>query len=270
MKKTSDFPIIAIIVCLSIALFTGCAKIPVVTPDERGAGAAATEEPDSSGMGLVVWYPFNDTGGEYSGNGNPGASVYDISSANGRNGDADGAYAFNGVSSYLRANNNSSMCLSNTDFTINVWVKPSSYGGANGSVIIGKRGVGPANGWVLSINNKSNSAALKPGLVSFIPGSTDNYAIDTTALPLNRWSMITVMYNNAAQRCSIYLDGVLNSVTEHITAPAANTTADIYIGRDNVANTSESYFFNGSIDDLRVYNRVLTVSEIKKFRFRTD
>jgi hypothetical protein len=162
------------------------------------------------------------------------------------------------------------MCLNNTDFTINVWVKLASYGGANGSVILGKRGVGPNNGWVLSINNNSNSSVLKPGLISFIPGSTDLYAIDTTAAPLNTWCMITAMYNNATKQCSIYLNGRLNSVTNNIVSPAAGTTSDVYIGRDNVANTSESYFLNGAVDDIRVYSRMVTVSELKKLMLRPD
>ncbi len=273
MKRTSTIYSIIILGLLGVVLFSACKKQAVLTPDGQNAtdnsGGGGNVEPDSSWTDQMLWFPFNANTAEYSGTGNTTASLYDISSASDRFNTPDGAFAFNGVSSYIKATNFADACLANTDFTINVFVKPTSYGGPNGSIILGKRGIGPGNGWVLSINNTSNSTVSKPGLVSFIPGSTDKYAIDSTAISLNQWVMITITYNHITQQCGIYLDGVLNTITNGIVSPAANTASDIYIGRDNPENTSESYFYKGTIDELRIYNRVLSVSELRKLKSRT-
>jgi hypothetical protein len=263
MKNTPVFYTIVTFALLAICYLSSCKKIDVELPNNGGSDTTAV--PDSSGIGLIGWYPFNSTGGEYSGTGNPSASIHDISSTPDRAGNLDGAYAFNGISSYISAGNGGSFCLNNTDFTINVWLKLASYGGANGSAIACKRGVGPGNGWMLSITNSSiKNLPVKPGLIAFIPGSTDVYSIDTTAIVLNKWYMITVMYNAAQKQCSTFINGKLDMVSNNIASPVANTTADLYVGRDNIANTSESYLFKGAIDDLRMYNRLLTLSELKK------
>ena len=104
----------------------------------------------------------------------------------------------------------------------------------------------------------------------FTPGSTDEYATDTTALKLNNWYMVTTMYNSSLKKCSIYINGVLNTVTENVAMPAAGNTADMYIGRDNISNYAQRFYFKGTIDDVRIYNRQLTNSELKKLMARND
>jgi len=268
-KATSTFPIV-LLALLILGILSSCNKQQIFPSlATTNLPGDTTSVPDSSFMGLFAWYPFNNTGGEFSGSGVSSASVYNISSTADRNGHTDEAYLFDGTDSYLKIADNPNLNLNGTDFTINIWIKLDNYGGPYGSAIIDKRGVGPANGWMLSVSNSATKNVASAGLVTFIPGSTDAFAVDTTVLSINTWYMITVMYNSAQKQCSMYINGVLNSVT-NINPPAASTIADIYIGRDNIADTSQSYFFKGSMDDLRIYTRTLSVSELKKLMLRTD
>jgi hypothetical protein len=271
MKTTLNIYSIAILAILGMGLFSSCKKAPLDIPAGANGLSDTTSVPDSSFMGLLAWYPLSSSGFDYSGSGAGSAAVHNISSTTDRHGNPDGAFYFDGTTSYLKIIHNPILNFDNTDFTISIWMKMDSYGGPNGSALISKRGSGPENGWFLSVNNTAvTNSAARPGLVSFAPGSTDLFGIDTTSITLNRWYMVTTMYNSAQRKCFMYINGVLNSVTDNITAPTSASVADTYIGRDNVSNASESYYFKGSIDDIRIYNRMLTVSELKKAVLRQD
>ena len=54
-----------------------------------------------------------------------------------------------------------------------------------------------------------------------------------------------------------------NTSTQNIAS--VNSLADLYFGRDNPAvGTGTNYNFRGTMDDIRIYNRGLNVSEINK------
>jgi hypothetical protein len=268
MKKLLNIFSITILVAIGTGLFSSCKKTAIDVPTNLNGASDTTAVPDSSYFYIKAYYPFNESGYDYSGGSN-NLSFSNISSVADRNGISDGAYYFNGVNSSAHANS-PALNLSNISFTINVWINLESYGGAFGSAIVGKRGVGPGNGWMLSVTNAVNGNATKSGLLCYMSGSTDKYAVDTTVIDLHKWCMVTVMYDNKLKKSSFYINGVLRNVVDNIKTPAAVVTADMYIARDNPLNTSEGYFFNGSMDDLRVYSRMITVSELRKLMARTD
>jgi hypothetical protein len=55
------------------------------------------------------------------------------------------------------------------------------------------------------------------------------------------------------------MNGVLNNTTTGVSSPNNTTTLPLYIGSDIESN---SYFFNGKIDDIGIWNRALTYQEI--------
>ena len=69
--------------------------------------------------GLVAWYPFNGNANDESGNGNNG-TLGNVIAANGRNGDALGAFSMNNSSIQLSSN---IKVLNNRNYTIGAWVK---------------------------------------------------------------------------------------------------------------------------------------------------
>ena len=74
----------------------------------------------------------------------------------------------------------------------------------------------------------------------------------------NQWHHLVGTADGSRTR--IYVDGVL--VDEDVfTSNGINSTQTLAIGQDNGVNGG-SYFFNGKIDDVRIYNRALSAAEV--------
>lgn len=65
-------------------------------------------------------------------------------------------------------------------------------------------------------------------------------------------------YSYVSHTAKIYIDGILNSTSTNIPSPNSSTTSQLYIGNDIL-----SYSYDGSIDEIRIYHRVLSDDEIK-------
>jgi hypothetical protein len=216
---------------------------------------------DSLKVGLIAWYPLNNSGADSSGNGN-NVMLYNITTSPNRLGVANAAYYFDGTTSYLMAQDNAALRLANTDFTLNAWVNLTSFNQSNGSFVFSKRIAGVNNGWGFSITGVNSGLGIK-GAVYFGPGGGNQYALGTKSITLNQWSMLTVEYNAAKQQISIYENGLLDNTTNNISSPSATINAPLYIGEDNPV-LGTGYFLNGSLAQLRIYNKALSVSLLQK------
>ena len=65
------------------------------------------------------------------------------------------------------------------------------------------------------------------------------------------------------QQLSIYVDGVLDNVTSGI-LPINAVANKLYIGSDDPTSGSPGYFVKGAMEDLRIYNRALSTTEVKQ------
>lgn len=261
MKKNTLTFLISLVSILNIGLLPSCKKIDP---------APQKTTTDSLKVGLLAYYTFNNTGADSSGRGNDGF-VYSINSTTDRFGRANSAYYFDGVSSYIRVKDNQDLRLANTDFTINTWVNLVEYNQSYVSAILVKRNSGPNNGWGLSISGYAtqiNNGGIV-GKASYGPGNASANAYTNLIFNTNRWYMLTIVYSIKNQQLTYYVNGVLDGVTNSIPTPNTLTNADIYIGRDN-PNVSSGYYIKGSLDDMRIYNRTLSVSEIQKLYALTD
>jgi hypothetical protein len=208
---------------------------------------------------LIAYWPLNGNGNDLSGNGNNG-SLYNVTPTTDRFGNGNSAYHFDGSSSYISVADNPSLRLSGTDFTFNAWVKmDSAYNSSYGSQIMTKRYSGANNGWTWSVTGQASTTV---GVLSYGPGGGSTNAFGTKTISLNQWHMVTSVYSASAQQLTIYIDGALDNITSGITTPNAAVTAGLYIGRDNPAVPSGGYFFHGSMDDIRIYNKALSQSAV--------
>lgn len=212
---------------------------------------------DNLTIGLIAYYPFNDSGLDASGNGNDG-TLNNISSVPNRFGKANAAYHFDGSTSYISVPDKPALRLGNTDFTLNVWIKLDSYNPSYASSIIGKRFAGINNGWLWAINGPFNTPN---GAVYFGPGGGNADAIGNIVLGTGQWYMVTCIYTLANSQLSIYVNGVLDQTVSNILPANASVAATLYIGKDSPTN---GYFFQGSMDELRMYNRAINISELQK------
>jgi hypothetical protein len=78
-------------------------------------------------------------------------------------------------------------------------------------------------------------------------------------VPLNSWHHVAVVENGASS--TFYIDGTpVETVWDesHLTSPPIGNSYPMLIGARN-----DGLFFDGMIDDVRIYNRSLTAEEIR-------
>jgi hydrogenase maturation factor HypE len=78
----------------------------------------------------------------------------------------------------------------------------------------------------------------------------------TSSLPLNAWSHLAVTFDNATLR--IFVNGVQVG-TRAVAGPLLTSTGTLRIG----GNSIWGEYFAGVIDEVRIYNRALTTTEIQ-------
>jgi hypothetical protein len=242
---------------IGAAFFTSCQKkdpTPVATID-------------SLKIGLLAYYPFNNSGTDSSGKGNNVNYYSNITATTNRFNIPNTAFSFDGVSSYMTVADNTELRLSNTDFTTNLWVYMVNYSSSYGYELLVKRNAGTANGWNYGItgtaNQINNGTAL--GVASFqLSGGSDPLALGTKVIGLNQWHMLTTVYNAQKKQITYYIDGILDNVSNNIPTPNPSVTSVLTIGNDSQTTNFTNYFFKGKLDDIRIYNRALTSASILK------
>jgi len=266
MKKGIIF-ILVVSFAASMNLFTSCKKEVVIQTVIDTVKVVETTPPppvDSLTIGLIAYYPFNNSGVDATGNGNDGF-INNMTATSDRNGKANAAYHFDGATSFIQVKDNQALRLSATDYTINTWVKLDSYGPTYGSIVVCKRGLGSSNGWNYGIHGYvgSNNSVLGQTTMQISAGN-DPTATGVKVINLNTWYMLTTIYSASKQQISFYVNGVLDDVVSNIPSPAIAGTSDMFIGSDNLGIGTSGYYFKGSMDDMRIYGRALKLSDIQK------
>uniref|UniRef100_A0A832G7U7 LamG domain-containing protein n=1 Tax=Ignavibacterium album TaxID=591197 RepID=A0A832G7U7_9BACT len=208
------------------------------------------EEYNNSYNDLVLFLPFNGNANDESGSGNNG-TVLGASLTQDRFGIHGKAYSFNGIGDYISIPDNPN--LFSDELTISWWYKLTETPGP-ASVVIGWVDGGHRyqqffSGGQLSYLNGYNVA--QPGIYfNPIYGLND----------LNVWKNVVVTYQKTSastSTTSIYVDGELKQTDNHSLAMDYAPGPDFFIGKNHNGN-----FFKGSLDDFRIYNRILDSNEI--------
>ena len=218
---------------------------------------------------LVAHWALNGNATDASRYNNNGTAINTTAVAD-RFGNANSALHFDGVSSYIIVPDSVRLRLANTDFTVNAWVKLDAYSGNYVSTIISKRVAGADNGWLWAINGQGNVPTYPLGSVYFGPGGGEADAVSTTQISIGNWHMITCVYTYAAQTLSIYIDGVLDHTVNAMMSPNASISAPLYIGEDVDGQPGGEYYFNGSLDEIRIYNTALDQTSIQQLHSSTN
>ncbi len=207
------------------------------------ASAATIKSVGNSG--LVGYWPLNDGAGtkanDMSGNGNTGTFMSTPLWTSGKIGKA---LSFNGSSSYIRVANSSS--LNPINLTVSAWAKSATGTWNDYGFIVSKRNV-------YIIHPAQNLTS-----VNFYIYTTGWVAVTCTpSVPITNWNLYTLTWNGT--NLTAYINGTQCNTA--VPGGIINTTDtnELNIGKD----AGLSRYFNGSIDDVRIYSRALSASEIK-------
>lgn len=198
--------------------------------------------------GLLGWWPFNGNAIDESANTNDGAVTGAILTTD-RFGVSNKAYSFNGSSNYIDVNDAVPLRLNNTDYTISAWVY---FNSTTGPDLISKRSAGSANGWDFT----STASTFQMHLSG---GGSDPLASSTAVIVNLSWINVVLTYNNSTSVQNFFINGVFDATTTGFPTPNAGTTANMRFGGDILLST---YWLNGKLDDIGMWNRELTPTEI--------
>jgi len=144
------------------------------------------------------------------------------------------------------------------NFTVSVWVKVESYPYATQPVLIG-RGY---NRWQLYFQYEG-----KP-LLQVALSTTNAIARSDTVMSTNAWHHIVGVYDSNKKIAYLYQDGkeVSYTGTNGAHTTGSGTYPDDSSRQMNIGARSDFYsnsFFDGTIDEVRIYNRALSPAEVR-------
>jgi len=202
--------------------------------------------------GLVAWYPFVDSAIDASGNGNNG-TVNGAVLVSDRNNQSNSAYYFdgtmpnNGYGPHIVIPDNNLLHFTDK-FTLSTWVKPETVNPRQN--IIGK--IYAPDSWSLKLN------AGYFEFLTYSGGITRNLTYPATP---NVWTHVTATYDGT--KMVLCINGS-NCVSNNASGNVQDSVVPIYIG-----NHPSWDAFKGVVDDVHIYNRALSTSDICALYFES-
>lgn len=202
--------------------------------------------------GLVAYFPFDDNANDASGNGNHGMLQGSVTFAPGKSGLAA---QFDGTNAYVSVANCPALDLTNS-FTLSAWIFQRAAQ-ANGYRIVDKCPAGVPGGWTFDTYG-NNSGGHRLRMQGAYHG---NNVVGSTDYTLSSWHHIVATVSGTTGR--VYVDGQLDG--EGIVGNIPSNSLNIFIGGPHPNQGAGIIeFFDGLIDDVRIYNRVLTAAEVQQ------
>jgi hypothetical protein len=162
------------------------------------------------------------------------------------------AISFDGVNDVIQIPN-----AANNDFTYELWIKTAQVGPNPGSPAFS--GAGILSSDIGSTNTGDfTPMALNGNFISFGTGDPEITLTSTIPINDNKWHHVAVTRDKTTLTKKIFIDGIENA-TGSCSNLSYNLNPNIYIGADVIDNV----FFNGSLDEIRVWNKALTETEIR-------
>jgi len=202
---------------------------------------------------LVLYYTFDkktpDTANDASKKENHGRSegVQFV-----QEGKVGGAASFNGSGSRVVLNQHEGLLLGTGACTIGAWIK--SYGATRSYQSIFAKGSNPGYSFRLAPSPDRAIEYFKSG------GPHYTFFTSKQTIKDSEWHHLVVV-DHGTGTVEFYLDGVL---ADTVKKPNFNTDTSEGAAIGSLANTIHGQWFNGLMDELFIFKRVLTKSEIKR------
>lgn len=210
--------------------------------------------PTGVDTGLKGYWSFNgnDVSGttafDRSGRGDNGTLTNSPAVAPGRIG--QGLAFASGSSNVVLTSSTSTTAFGTGDFSFGAWVKTTGFvnQGSSANTIIAREYTGVANGYGIGYNSTNTP---------YCNVSTDGFTTGGSPLNDGRWHFVMLVRRSNVVEC--WQNGT--KLTDSSTTANISSTARLYFGNDSAGPYNRSVV--GSVDEVRLYNRALTASEIQ-------
>ena len=214
--------------------------------------------PSNLQQGLVGYWPFCGNANDESGNGNNG-TVNGAMLTEDRFGNAGKAYSFDGIDDLISISDNSS--LSFNRYSISFWFNVPAQ--VSGVPFISKG---------CDINDYATGfrVYLNPGDYRITSDNWVNndtlsrvYCTSDASGLLGNWIYVTTCYDGDS--LSLFANGIRRDIKAQSGSLTINSLPLVFGGNykeNEIGNCMPHYFLNGSLDDIAIWNRALSQSEI--------
>jgi len=215
--------------------------------------------------GPVAHWKFDEGSGtttyDRTNNNNDGTFVNDATSPGWVSGKYGSALLFDGENDYVDCGSDSSLDITG-DITIEAWVKPNTISGGDHIVSkeIDSSGTGVDDSYAFYLYNGTLKIRIRHTNLS------ETNLGSTNAVSAGVFSHVVVTYDGGTTNAvKYYINGNLDT-TQSVGSTGINvSTTKLLIGANLKPNTSTpANFFNGTIDDARIYNYVRTPEQIRQ------
>lgn len=261
--------------CTARPPVSGVDRIEVAFTSLLGGSPSVNE---TAPAGEVLHLPFEDT---------PDASgslaARDVSGASndsksclgspcpsaGQPGQSGNAFYFDGTDDYLQVPGTSTINFAaNHDFAVMAWIKPAATQVSTRTIdndIIEKwSGV---DGYPYVIRYLNQTAGADAGKVVAARWDLVNNPAIVSTMRLDDGRFHHVAFVKTGAMLTLYIDGEWNGETPDKTTGKTFNDSPLYIGRRGDAAVPN--YFTGSIDDVRIFGRAVTIEEIERYYFGT-
>ena len=197
--------------------------------------------------GMVGYWKLDDASGstasDSSGAGNDGT----LNGPTWTTGRIAGGLLFNGTSQYVSVPHSSNLSLTQ-QITLAAWVKSNDLTGKRIAISKGTT-ANNFNYWLGTLGTEIT--------FGFNNGSSQEFTTTGANLGANNWCHLAATFDNATDQVHVYLNGIEVLSTTTTATPSVNSES-LTIGKDAAGE-----YWSGSLDDVRVYNRVLCPTEVQ-------
>jgi hypothetical protein len=209
---------------------------------------------------LVAHWDFNETSGttaaDSSGNGNTG-TLYNMDSSDWVSGKWGNALDFDGSNDYVSVPDDSTMDFGTGSFSISLWVIATNYNSQCMMIINGTSGGG--------YSGKRYGFRYDDDDVKFVvDDNTTKTVVATTTNFLHggAWHHVVAVRDRANDKMRIYVDGSQSVEGNDNTNNSIDSSSEpVYIGRDGIDSSSK--YVDGRLDDIRLYDFVLSSDDVE-------
>jgi len=218
--------------------------------------------------GLVASYPFNGNANDESGNEING-TISGASLTTDRCNIESSAYYFDGNADNIYFGDISNLDGSHA-LSISVWIYSTGITDQHTGTIVSKYNADGDSERVFILDLYPDNILR---FCVYGEDGNEDYEWQRTSnpIPVSQWNHVVVIWDGLSHSIYFYVNGVeadsyygnLGSNPTYI----YNKTSPLMIGGSEFGYTSPDYMFNGSIDDIRIYNRELTVDEVLRLYY---
>jgi len=204
--------------------------------------------------GLIGWWKLDETSGrevkDSSGNGNLGKILSGMPRWQSSGGKIDGALRFDGKGDYVHVANESNFDFAG-EVTVAAWIKVNRFD-KEWQAIVTKGD----SAW--RIQRHQDTAAIEFACTGLqVPGGSQYGGLyGNKAVNDGKWHHVAGVYDG--EKMYIYIDGIVD-VSQPASGAVATNDQPVFIGENAEINNR---FWNGLIDDVRVYNYALSEGRI--------